>query len=121
MKIIVAGSRGILDIDTVTAAIASSGFEVTGVVSGHAHGVDKLGEYWASCRAIPVTLFPAEWKKHGKSAGAIRNVTMAHNADALIAIWDGSSRGTKHMIDAMTRLKKPVYVHDTSKGTEGKE
>ena len=43
--------------------------------------------------------FPADWDKHGKSAGYKRNLEMAENADALIAFWDGESRGTKHMID----------------------
>lgn len=43
--------------------------------------------------------FPADWDLDGKSAGFKRNVKMAEYADALVAFWDGSSRGTKHMID----------------------
>ena len=43
--------------------------------------------------------FPADWDKYGKAAGYKRNEEMARNADALIAFWDGKSRGTKHMID----------------------
>ena len=43
--------------------------------------------------------FPADWDKYGKAAGYKRNGEMARNADALIAFWDGKSRGTKHMID----------------------
>jgi hypothetical protein len=35
---------------------------------------------------------------------------MAEYADCLIAVWDGSSRGTKNMIDEMNKLKKPVFV-----------
>lgn len=41
----------------------------------------------------------ADWDLDGKSAGFKRNVKMAEYADALVAFWDGSSRGTKHMID----------------------
>ena len=32
-------------------------------------------------------------------AGYLRNKQMAEYADALIAFWDGESKGTKHMID----------------------
>jgi len=50
MRVIVAGSRGIDDPNVVATAIAASGFHVTEVVSGTAHGVDQLGEAWALCR-----------------------------------------------------------------------
>lgn len=36
---------------------------------------------------------------YGKSAGYKRNSEMAEIADALIAFWDCSSKGTKDMID----------------------
>ena len=55
-------------------------------------------------------LFPADWDKHGRAAGPIRNKQMADYADVLIAVWDGKSRGTKNMIDEMNKLMKPVYI-----------
>ena len=48
---------------------------------------------------ISLMCFPADWNKYGKRAGYIRNEQMAKEADALIAFWDGKSKGTKHMID----------------------
>lgn len=69
------------------------------IVSGTANGVDKLGENWAMYRRIPVKKFPANWNMYGKSAGYRRNLEMAGYADALVAVWDGESKGTKHMID----------------------
>lgn len=113
MRTIIAGSRGITNIEHIMRAIHDSGFEIAEIISGGARGVDTLAICYAKLSNIPFRVFPADWDKHGKSAGVIRNVTMAHNADALIAIWDGTSRGTKHMIDAMTRLKKPVHVYTT--------
>ena len=74
-------------------------WEITEVVSGGARGVDKLGEIWAVKNDIPIRLFPANWKEHGRSAGYIRNKEMANYADALIALWDGKSAGTRHMVD----------------------
>ena len=69
------------------------------IVSGKARGADSLGEKYANENGLNIMEFPADWDKHGKSAGYKRNLEMAENADALIAFWDGESRGTKHMID----------------------
>ena len=68
-------------------------------VSGEARGADSLGKRLAYENEWEVLSFPADWDKYGKTAGYKRNDEMARNADALIAFWDGKSRGTKHMID----------------------
>lgn len=68
------------------------------IISGTANGADKLGERYASDRNYLVRRFPARWDTYGKSAGPIRNAEMANNADALIAFWDGKSKGTNSMI-----------------------
>ena len=69
------------------------------IVSGRAFGADELGERYANWNDLPIDSYPAEWDKYGKSAGYKRNALMADNADALVAFWDGKSRGTMHMID----------------------
>jgi len=111
MKVIIAGSRGITDVRLVARAIEASGFEVTEVVSGGAAGVDRLGERWAARRGIPVRRFLPDWSQ-GKAAGPLRNRRMAAYADALVALWDGASRGTASMIrEARTRgIKMHVDV-----------
>lgn len=111
MRTIIAGSRSIKDIKHVYDAISNSGIHITEVVSGTANGVDKLGEEWAEYHGIPIKQFPADWDKFGKKAGYLRNMEMSENADALIAIHDGYSKGTKHMIDIATRRGLSVYVH----------
>ena len=112
MKIIIAGSRSVTDYKTVEKfiTITHSAVVLDEIVSGCALGVDKFGEQYAKQGGIPVAKFPANWGEHGKSAGFIRNKQMADYADALIAIWNGESRGTKHMIDTMLSSKKPVFV-----------
>lgn len=110
MRVIVAGSRTITSYETVNAAIAESGFDIDTVISGTAQGVDQLGEGWAILNDAEFERYPANWNKYGKSAGYKRNEQMAAVADALIAVWDGKSRGTKHMIDIMNKLGKKVYV-----------
>lgn len=110
MRTIIAGSRTIKDIGFVYKAALNCGFDITEIISGGARGIDKLGEEIARRSSIPCKVFPANWDLHGKSAGYKRNVEMAEYADALIAIWDGHSRGTKHMIDIATAKGLLVYV-----------
>lgn len=69
------------------------------VVSGGASGADALGEMYAKERGYSIKRFDADWYKYGRSAGPRRNKQMAEYADALLAYWDGKSRGTKNMID----------------------
>ena len=111
MRTIIAGSRSVTDLNEVLAAVLDSPWVPTAIVSGTALGADQLGEQFAHDFSLPVTRFPADWDAHGKSAGYKRNTEMAEHADALIALWDGHSRGTKNMIDIATKKGLKVHVH----------
>ena len=54
--------------------------------------------------------FLAQWDKYGRQAGPMRNRQMAENADALIAYWDGESRGSKNMIEEAKKRGLKVAV-----------
>lgn len=69
------------------------------IVSGGARGADALGERYAREKSYSLRVFPAEWEQYGRKAGVMRNRAMAEYADALLAIWDGHSKGTKNMIE----------------------
>lgn len=112
IRVIVAGSRSIQSHEIVWPYLDIHEDEITEVVSGGAKGVDTLGEIWAESSHIPYIQFKPDWAI-GKQAGFLRNVEMAEYADALIAIWDGESRGTAHMIKQMEALGKPVYIYKT--------
>lgn len=113
MKVIIAGSRDIEDYNTLLAAIKECPFkgEMTEVVSGGARGVDRLGEKYAKEHELLLVKFFADWDKHGNRAGFIRNLEMGKYADALIAIWDGESKGTKHMIEIAKSLGLKYFVY----------
>lgn len=111
MKTIIAGSRSITDINVVMQAILAVNFPITEVVSGTCRGVDRLGEAYAVSQGIKISRFPADWKKYPKAAGAIRNKEMAEYADALIAVWDGKSKGTLDMIKQAGKHGLKIYVH----------
>lgn len=112
MKIIVAGSRDIDDFEVVESAIMQSGWisRETEIVSGMARGVDTLAVEFAERYHLKVHKFPADWSRHGKAAGIIRNAEMAKFADALIAVWDGKSRGTLNMIDTAKICRLQVFI-----------
>lgn len=114
MKVIIAGTRSVNDYSLVVQAVQRSGYNITEVVSGCATGVDRLGEQWARANDVPIREMPADWIRHGASAGPQRNRAMAEYADAAIVVWDGKSRGTRNMIENMIRRKKPYYIAMTS-------
>ena len=111
MKLIIAGSRTVprSAYPLIDKSIRKPG-SITEIVCGDARGADRLGEEWANSRGIPVAHFPAYWNRYGRVAGRMRNEQMAIYADCLLAIWDGESPGTRHMISEMRRLNKPVKV-----------
>lgn len=111
MKTIIAGSRNAeISMSRLLEIIELAGIPITEVVSGNSGNVDKLGEQWAKGVKLPITQFNAAWQAYGSSAGPRRNRQMAEYADALIAIWDGKSRGTLNMIKEATKRALKVYV-----------
>ena len=114
MKVIIAGTRTLSRYSYVLDAVKASGFcskNDMEVVSGMAFGIDTLAVDFAERNNLKVHEFPANWKKYKMGAGYIRNREMAEFSDALIAIWDGKSKGTKHMIEEANKLHLKVYVH----------
>lgn len=115
-RVIIAGGREFNDYEILKDAMVSTGLWARRkdtpleIVSGKARGADTLGEIFAKKNHIPVAEFPANWDKHGKSAGYKRNTQMAQNADVLLAFWDGESVGTKHMIDIAKAKCLEVFV-----------
>lgn len=85
-------------------------FDIKRIISGGAKGADHLAEKYAAEHGLPITVFPAEWERFGKSAGYKRNMKIVEAADEIAAFWDGQSKGTKHTIDFADDKGKPVYV-----------
>lgn len=114
-RVVLAGGRDFTDYDLLrTSCLSFLGNKLTShqviVVSGHAPGADSLGERFAQEHGLQIELHPADWAKHGRAAGPIRNKEMAECADALIAFWDGKSKGTKNMIDLALRYGLDVSI-----------
>lgn len=125
MRTIIAGSRTIWSYAAVERAINRSGFQITEVVCGMAPGADSVGWAWARINGLKIIEMPADWDNIGRSgfsrvnkfgkrynplAGRERNMRMAKAAEALIAVHDGKSTGTAHMIQQAKDHGLKVYV-----------
>jgi len=118
MKIVLCcGSRswtnvGIID-DTFT-TLRDRYIDGISIIHGAARGADVLSGKQAKAFGWWVKEYPADWNRHGKGAGLIRNLHMLDQLDPkhdlVIAFWDGTSRGTKHTIDNATKRKIPVWI-----------
>lgn len=82
------------------------------IVEGGAPGIDSLAGRFARDNNLDLTVFYANWDKRGKSAGTHRNNRMADYCDAGLGIPGPDSRGTYHMINALKKRGKPVFVID---------
>ncbi len=127
IRIIIAGSRDYSDYEELckvtdkilqTYVFSKGIFKKSDIVivCGMARGADLLGKRYAESKGYNVKFFHANWDLYGKSAGYIRNEEMAKYASyrngygALIAFWDGKSRGTKHMIDLAKKYNLKVFL-----------
>ena len=103
LRVIIAGSRTIEDSSAISDLIEyfleRKERKNIIILTGMAKGVDRIAYNFAKHWGIEVEEYPANWETHGKSAGYQRNLRMAYNANALLAFWDGYSKGTTHMIN----------------------
>lgn len=113
MKIAVVGSRDYQEHWMVVSKLweywNSYGEELV-IVSGGAKGVDRIAEQWAKKNHVPTEIYKPDWEKHGKSAGMIRNGEIIANVSALLAFWDGQSKGTWNSIERALSAKHLYFV-----------
>lgn len=109
MNVIIAGGRDFNDVAHMQSVLDLYLSPSDTVITGGAKDADSLAH--SLCKDTHETIvMQADWNKHGKRAGYIRNQAMANVADTLIAFWDGNSKGTKHMIDIMEAQGKKVII-----------
>jgi len=113
MNLIIAGGRDfdnydLLKFETMKFIMDCKPTNQITIISGKAKGADTLGERFAKEFNLNLLEFPADWNKWGKQAGSKRNREMAKHATHLIAFWDGTSKGTKNMIEIANEFELKV-------------
>ena len=104
MRVAVIGSRGLV-VDDLGKYLPK---ETTEIVSGGAKGIDSCAREYAQQHGLKLTEYLPEYSKYGRSAPLKRNIAIIENADLILAFWDGTSRGTKYLINNCK--KRSIYV-----------
>ncbi len=107
MKLAIIGSRSL----TVNLNEYLSGIQIDEIVSGGAYGIDRCASQYALDHHIPIREFLPDYARYGQRAPLRRNQEIVDYADAVIAFWDGSSHGTKYVIDLCRQRKKPIRIY----------
>lgn len=115
MRVIVCGSRHWDDRERIAdrlfdLSMSTENLSCT-IVHGGARGADRIAHQEAQKLGLLVEAHPADWERLGKRAGFVRNAEMAAlGADLCLAFWDGSSKGTQHMMNLAREQGIPVEV-----------
>ena len=80
------------------------------MIHGCAPGADSLAAEWAELNEVAQSRFPADWVKHGRAAGPIRNKTMLQvgKPDMVVAFPGG--KGTADMVHKAQAAKVTVTI-----------
>jgi hypothetical protein len=102
MRVLVCGGRDYCETSTVWGELdtikRSVPHETMCVIQGGATGADRIAREWCISREVPFDNYSADWTKHGKAAGPIRNQRMIdHGKPDLVLAFPGG-RGTADMV-----------------------
>ena len=107
---IVTGGRDYDDWDTIQEVLNFHQPDV--VIQGGASGADKLAKYWAELNQKGFITVIADWQKHGRAAGPIRNRLMLENYPHAFVIAFPGGRGTADCVRTANELNRIVFqVH----------
>lgn len=82
------------------------------IVSGGCwKGADRFAEMIADERHIPIIILNADWDKHGKAAGPIRNTDIAQWSSVLLAmVASDRTGGTEDTVRKMEQLQRSIKL-----------
>lgn len=100
MRVLVCGGRDYSDENRLFAVLddIDKQHNITLLISGCASGADTLAMRWSLKWDLQVAMFPADWKKHGRAAGPIRNARMIDEGKPDLVVAFEGGKGTADMI-----------------------
>lgn len=106
MKLLIVGSRSIVDFD-LSPYISE---DVDAIISGGARGIDSLAEQYADKYKLSKHIIRPRYDLYGRAAPLKRNEEMVDMADSVLVIWDGVSKGAQYTVKYAKKSNKPITV-----------
>jgi UDP-N-acetylmuramoylalanine-D-glutamate ligase len=114
-RVLVCGGRDYSDREAVARALLpyrprkpATEVSDTILILGGATGADAIAEEWADVWGVRKRVFPANWQKHGRAAGPLRNQQMLDEGRPDIVIAFPGGRGTADMVRRARAAGVPV-------------
>lgn len=118
MKVAIVGSRT-LRMDNIGDYVPPNAVEI---VSGGAKGIDQSAKIAAEERGLPLVEFLPDYTRYGRAAPLIRNRDIVHYADCVLIVWDGTSRGTRAVIEECKAHDIPhLIIYKTNSSVKKEE
>lgn len=119
MRVLVCGSREWTDGDHIYKVLKAMSPQIKLIIQGGARGADLFALAAAKKLRLPYVTFEADWEKHGKAAGPIRNAQMLRDAKpTLVLIFHeefGLGKGSKDMYDRAFFEGLPIRIYPPRK------
>lgn len=107
MRVVVFGGRDYTDRDRVYSILdrcyTKYGDDLE-IISGMARGADRLAWEWCKGRGVKCHEFPADWVRHKKAAGPIRNQQMIDEGRPNFGIGFPGGDGTEDMFRRLHKV-----------------
>lgn len=82
------------------------------IIEGDAKGADRAASDWAVCNYSKHEVYPADWQRHGKAAGPIRNRQMLNEGKPDLVVAFPGGAGTAHMVSIAKVAGVEVIVYE---------
>lgn len=106
MKLMIAGSRNIEDLDI--SPYIPKGVDL--IITGGASGIDTLAEKYADKNRLSKLILRPRYDLYKRAAPLKRNEEMIKYADSILIFWDGISKGTEFVINKAKELNKEINI-----------
>ncbi len=83
----------------------------TEIISGGAKGIDTCAKEYCTKNNININEIIPEYERYGRGVPIVRNRKIIAEADFVLILWDGKSKGTKFVIDECEKQNKKHKVY----------
>lgn len=102
MRVLVCGGRDYADWHELSSHLARLRLEAPHdtltIIQGGAKGADGMAREWCEAYHVAYINYPADWERHGRAAGPIRNQRMLDDGRPELVLAFPGGRGTADMI-----------------------